>query len=133
MLFSFWNKVKNRLAELTTKGKSTPLLLKNFQETIIEDILSNSTSDELTLKDIEENEVRNERYTSLSIEQEMVVTYYEKSELQSDFRTATDIVKELYPLGLKIRIENEFLKYHIEKILLIFKVKHFLIPEIEFY
>ncbi|WP_130734466.1 VapE domain-containing protein [Flavobacterium sp. J27] len=61
---------------------------------------------ELTLKDIEENEIRNERYTSLSIEQEMVVTYYEKSELQSDFRTATDIVKELYPLGLKMNREK---------------------------
>ncbi len=61
---------------------------------------------ELTLKDIEENEVRNERYTSLSIEQEMVVTYYEKSEMQSDFRTATDIVKELYPLGLKMNREK---------------------------
>jgi predicted P-loop ATPase len=61
---------------------------------------------ELTLKDIEQNEVRNERYISLSIEQEMIVTYYDKSESNSDFRTATDIIKELYPLGLKINREK---------------------------
>lgn len=61
---------------------------------------------ELTLLDIEQNEVRNERYISLSIEQEMIVTYYDKSESNSDFRTATDIIKELYPLGLKINREK---------------------------
>lgn len=61
---------------------------------------------ELTLNDVAENEIRNERYASLSIEQEMVITYYEKSQEQLDFRTATDIVKELYPLGLKINREK---------------------------
>ena len=36
----------------------------------------------------------------------MIVTYYDKSESNSEFRTATDIIKELYPLGLKINREK---------------------------
>lgn len=61
---------------------------------------------ELTLKDVAENEVRNERYASLSVEQEMVITYYQSTNDQLDFRTATDIIKELYPLGLKLNREK---------------------------
>jgi hypothetical protein len=79
---SFWNKVKNRLAELTTKGKSTPLLLKNFQETIIENILSNSTSDELTLKDIVPINYFNKIYShkeTLKVRLETIATH--KSEI----------------------------------------------------
>lgn len=50
---------------------------------------------ELTLEDVRVNETRNERYTIQTEEQEYILQYYVKSDDISDFRTATDIVKEL--------------------------------------
>lgn len=61
---------------------------------------------ELTQQDIIENELRNERYTSLTIEQEMVVKYFEKSDDLDYFNTPTDIMTKLLPLGLKLSREK---------------------------
>lgn len=61
---------------------------------------------ELTQQDIIENELRNERYTSLSIEQEMVLKYFEKSDNLDYFNTPTDIMTKLFPLGLKLSREK---------------------------
>ena len=46
----------------TSKGKSTPQNLKEFQETTFEEIISNSTSDELSLKDIVPTDYFNKIY-----------------------------------------------------------------------
>ena len=61
---------------------------------------------ELTQQDIIENELRNERYTSLTIEQEMVLKYFEKSDDLNCFNTPTDIMTKLLPLGLKLSREK---------------------------
>ncbi len=61
---------------------------------------------ELTPQDILDNEVRNERYTSLTIEQEMVLKYFEKSDDLEHFNTSTDILTKLFPLGLKLSREK---------------------------
>lgn len=79
---SFWTKVKNRLSELTNRGKSTPASLKNFQEVILEDKISKSTSNELTLKDIVPSEYFNKIYThkeTLKVRLETIDTH--KSEI----------------------------------------------------
>ena len=47
---------------------------------------------ELTAEDILENEKRNEKYKQVSLEQEIIITHFEKSENKNDFLTATDIM-----------------------------------------
>lgn len=47
---------------------------------------------ELTSKDIIENEKRNEKYSIISMEQDIISTYFEKSTDSDHFLTATDIV-----------------------------------------
>lgn len=79
---SFWIKVKNRLMNQTSKGKSTPQNLKEFQETTLEEIISNSTSDELSLKDIVPTDYFNKIYNdteTLTIRLETIDTH--KSEI----------------------------------------------------
>ena len=61
---------------------------------------------ELTQQDIIENEKRNEKYTSLTIEQEMVIKYFEKTENLIYFNTSTEIMTKLIPLGLKLSREK---------------------------
>lgn len=61
---------------------------------------------ELTQQDIIENEMRNEKYTSLTIEQEMVIKYFEKTENLIYFNTSTEIMTKLIPLGLKLSREK---------------------------
>lgn len=61
---------------------------------------------ELTPKDIEENEKRNERYTTISLEEEIIMRYFEKSEDLEHFNTSTDIMTKLFPLGLKLNREK---------------------------
>lgn len=61
---------------------------------------------ELTPQDILDNELRNERYTALTIEQEMVLKYFDKSDEIDHFNTPTDILTKLFPLGLKLSREK---------------------------
>lgn len=61
---------------------------------------------ELTPQDILDNELRNERYTALTIEQEMVLKYFDKSDEIDYFNTPTDILTKLFPLGLKLSREK---------------------------
>ena len=61
---------------------------------------------ELTQQDIIDNERRNEKYTSLTIEQEMVIKYFEKTENLIYFNTSTEIMTKLIPLGLKLSREK---------------------------
>ncbi len=79
---NFWLKVKKRLMSQTSKGKSTPTLLKNFQEVTLEDVISNSTNEQLTLSDIVPVEYFNKIYTSsetITIRLETIYTH--KSEI----------------------------------------------------
>jgi hypothetical protein len=79
---SFWLKVKKRLMSQTSKGKSTPTVLKNFQEVILESIVSNSTNETLTLSEIVPAEYFNKIYTShetVTIRLETIYTH--KSEI----------------------------------------------------
>lgn len=58
---------------------------------------------ELTSTDIIENEKRNEKYSIISMEQEIISTYFEKSTDSEQFLTATDIVLAMNnALGLKL-------------------------------
>ncbi|UWY29362.1 virulence-associated E family protein [Flavobacterium sp. TR2] len=61
---------------------------------------------ELTQQDVIDNEKRNEKYTSLTIEQETVIKYFEKSDNTIDFYTATEIMTKLIPIGLKLNREK---------------------------
>lgn len=61
---------------------------------------------ELTQQDIIDNEKRNEKYTSLTIEQEIVIKYFDKTDNINYFNTATDIMTKLIPLGLKLNRER---------------------------
>lgn len=47
---------------------------------------------ELTVEDIEINERRNEKYSTISLEEEIVNKYFEKSENVEDFLTASDVM-----------------------------------------
>lgn len=75
---------------------------------------------ELTAKDIEENEKRNERYAEISLEQEVIMKNYEKSIDFNEFLTATDIMLEMNSLsGLRlnnIRIGKALTKLKFERV-----------------
>ncbi|MCT4214248.1 virulence-associated E family protein [Elizabethkingia anophelis] len=83
---------------------------------------------ELTTDDIKENEKRNEKFTQISIEQEILLKHFEKSEHIGDFLTATDIMLAMNEaLGLRlnnIRIGKAltYLKYQ--------RIKH---PRLQIY
>lgn len=60
---------------------------------------------ELTAEDILENEKRNEKYKQVSLEQEIILTYFEKSENKNEFLTATDIMLAMNnALGVRLNI-----------------------------
>lgn len=60
---------------------------------------------ELTAQDILENEKRNEKYKQVSLEQEIILTHFEKSESKNDFLTATDIMLAMNnALGVRLNI-----------------------------
>lgn len=54
---------------------------------------------ELTVEDVRVNEERNKAFQLQTVEDELICTYYTYSEDNNDFRTATEIVEELRPLG----------------------------------
>ena len=57
---------------------------------------------ELTLADISENEKRNERFTQMTLEQEMVNKFYEPSDNLEEFMTATEVMIELNSQGVRL-------------------------------
>lgn len=61
---------------------------------------------ELTPNDIIENEKRNERYTSLTIEQELILKHFEKTDDLTYFHTSTDVLTKLFSFGFKLSREK---------------------------
>ena len=57
---------------------------------------------ELTLADISENEKRNERFTQMSLEQEMINKFYEPSDNLEEFKTATEVMMDLSTQGIRL-------------------------------
>ncbi len=57
---------------------------------------------ELTLADISENEKRNERFTQMTLEQEMVSKFYEASGNLEEFKTATEVMIDLNSQGIRL-------------------------------
>lgn len=61
-----------------------------------------SFNPELTLADISENEKRNERFTQMTLEQEMVNKFYEPSDNLEEFKTATEVMMDLSTQGIRL-------------------------------
>ena len=61
---------------------------------------------ELSIKDIQENEERNKKYTKLTTEEELVSKYFEKSDDLKDFVTASDVLVQLSCLNLRLNQIN---------------------------
>ncbi len=57
---------------------------------------------ELTLADISENEKRNERFTQMTLEQEMVNKFFEPSDDLEEFKTATEVMMDLSTQGIRL-------------------------------
>lgn len=57
---------------------------------------------ELTLADISENEKRNERFTQMTLEQEMVNKFFEPSDNLEEFKTATEVMMDLSTQGIRL-------------------------------
>lgn len=60
---------------------------------------------ELTMEDLIENEKRNEKFKQVSLEQEIIISHFEKSENKNDFLTATDIMLAMNN-ALGVRMNN---------------------------
>ena len=74
---------------------------------------------DLSTDDIRINELRNERFTIQTVENEYVLKFYAISDDIADFRTSTEIVTELNILGQKlsnIKIGSALTKYEFKKI-----------------
>ncbi len=61
---------------------------------------------ELAITDIQENEVRNKKYTKLTTEEELVSKYFEKSDDIKDFLTASDVLVKLSCINLRLNHIN---------------------------
>lgn len=61
---------------------------------------------DLTVEEIRVNEVRNERFTIQTVENEYVLKYYSISEDIQDFKTATEIVTELQVMRQKLNVQK---------------------------
>ncbi|WP_312819380.1 VapE domain-containing protein, partial [Kaistella carnis] len=57
---------------------------------------------ELTLADISENEKRNEGFTQMTLEQEMVNKFFEPSDNLEEFKTATEVMMDLSTQGIRL-------------------------------
>jgi predicted P-loop ATPase len=74
---------------------------------------------DLTLEEMRINEVRNERFTIQTVENEFVLKYYSISKDIKDFKTATEIVTELQIMGQKLnpqKIGSALKKYGFSRI-----------------
>lgn len=60
----------------------------------------------MTSSDILENEKRNEKYREMTLEQEMILRYFEKSEDIDDFKTSTEIMSELNMMSLGFNFKS---------------------------
>ena len=60
---------------------------------------------ELTAEDLIENEKRNEKFKQITLEQEILITHFEKSENKNDFLTATEIMLAMSN-ALGVRMNN---------------------------
>lgn len=60
---------------------------------------------EMTLEDIEANELRNEQFSQVTLEQEIVMAHFGKSKELKDFLTATDIVVAMN-IALNLKLNN---------------------------
>lgn len=66
---------------------------------------SKNYNPELTAEDIQENEKRNEKFKQVSLEQEILLIHFEKSKLQSEFLTPSDIMLAMNnALGVRLNI-----------------------------
>ena len=62
---------------------------------------------ELTAEDIRENEKRNERYNLVSMEHEILLTHFEKSDSPEEFLTPTDIMLGMQnALGVRLNVSR---------------------------
>lgn len=74
---------------------------------------------DLTVEETRVNEVRNERFTLQTVENEYVLKYYSVSEDIEDFKTATEIVTELQVMGQKLnpqKIGSALKKYGFSRV-----------------
>lgn len=75
---------------------------------------------ELNAEDIQENEKRNEKFQQVSLEQEIIITHFEKSKLPSEFLTPSDIMLAMNnALGVRlniIKIGKALTAMHFERI-----------------
>ncbi|MGG7551007.1 virulence-associated E family protein [Chryseobacterium arthrosphaerae] len=60
---------------------------------------------ELTAEDLVENEKRNEKFKQITLEQEILISHFEKSENKNDFLTATEIMLAMSN-ALGVRMNN---------------------------
>ncbi|WP_209389144.1 VapE domain-containing protein [Chryseobacterium sp. RR2-3-20] len=60
---------------------------------------------ELTVEDLVENEKRNEKFKQITLEQEILISHFEKSENKNDFLTATEIMLAMSN-ALGVRMNN---------------------------
>lgn len=60
---------------------------------------------ELTREDIQENEKRNDRFKQFTLEQEILITHFEKSDHKNEFLTATEIMLAMNN-ALGVRMNN---------------------------
>lgn len=74
---------------------------------------------DLTIEEVQENELRNERYTVQTKEKEYVLKYYDPTNDISYFRTPTDIVNELSILEQRLssqKIGSSLKKFGFERV-----------------
>lgn len=74
---------------------------------------------DLTDEDVRINEIRNDAYTIQTAEREMVLTYFTPSHDLIDFRTPTEVVRDLLPFGHRLnreRVGGAFTRYGFKRI-----------------
>lgn len=74
---------------------------------------------DLTIEEVQENELRNERYTVQTMESEYVLRFYEPSTDLEHFKTASDIVSDLAVMGHKLnnqKIGSSLKKFGFERV-----------------
>lgn len=74
---------------------------------------------DLTVEEVQQNEIRNERFTIQTVETEFVLKFYETSNDIIDFKTPTEIVTELQVMGHKLnpqKIGAALKKYGFQRI-----------------
>jgi len=60
---------------------------------------------ELSIDDLKKNEERNEKYRAMTIEEEVINQYFEKSANPEDFMTATEVMLRLEEMNVKLNFK----------------------------